>query len=101
VGTERDWADVFVGRNHTCARRSEGSLWCWGGNGTGQLGDSTTIDRKSPARVGMITDWVSGAASETHTCGLRAEGTLWCWGLNDNGQAGTGEPLYKTTPVQV
>lgn len=65
---------------HTCAIAGDGSLWCWGRNFAGQLGDGTTQDRHRPVRVGSERDWLAVRAGPTATCGLRAPGTLWCWG---------------------
>ena len=67
---------------------ADGTLWTWGANGTGQLGDGTTTDRPEPVRVRSGSDWRAVAAGEAHTVGLRSDGTLWAWGLNNRGQLG-------------
>ncbi|GIF41571.1 hypothetical protein Axi01nite_58820 [Actinoplanes xinjiangensis] len=78
VGDGTDWADVAVGERHTCAVRTSGSLWCWGGNAHGQLGDGRMVPRATPAPVGGT--WRSVAAGNGTTCAVRAGATLWCWG---------------------
>jgi len=55
----------------TVAVKTDGTLWAWGQNGNGQLGDGTTTDRSTPVRVGTYTDWVSVAAGNQHTVALR------------------------------
>lgn len=93
---------LAVGMRHACLLRVDGTIWCWGRNADGQLGDGTTIDRNTPVRVGAYTDWTSVAAGNDHTCGLRAGGTAWCWGRNDTGQIGDdARGTDRTSPVQV
>lgn len=96
------WAHVIAGGRHTCAIRTEGSLWCWGDSTAGRLGvGPITGDQPAPLRVGAETDWVSGSGGGHHVCGIRADETLWCWGRNDGGQLGTGDLLSRDVPVQV
>ena len=88
VGTQADWRTVAAGEAHTVAVRADGTLWAWGSNGTGQLGDGTTTDRAEPVRVRSGSDWWVVAAGEAHTVAVRTDGTLWAWGLNNRGQLG-------------
>lgn len=87
---------IALGDEHTCAIRNDGSLWCWGANGSGRLGlgDETacagTGSCSSPMRVGGETDWIAITAGGGHTCGIRSPGSLWCWGANILGQLGIG-----------
>jgi alpha-tubulin suppressor-like RCC1 family protein len=83
---------VAVGGRHTCARKSDGTLWCWGQNSNGQLGDGTTTDtRLAPVQVAALGTSVVGVhAGFFHTCARKADSTLWCWGNNANGQLGDG-----------
>src|SRR4029079_9700588 len=90
VGTGTSWASIAAGYDHTCATRSDGSLWCWGRNFYGQLGDGTTTDRSVPNRVGLASNWASVAAGEAFTCATRTDGSIWCWGYNQLGQLGDG-----------
>jgi alpha-tubulin suppressor-like RCC1 family protein len=85
----------------TCAVKSDGTLWCWGYNGDGQLGDGTKSTRYTPARVGLLDTWASVDVGGRHSCGVRQDGTAWCWGYNSNGQLGDGTVVAKTVPVQV
>ena len=88
IGTETNWVRVALGGYHSCAIKSDGTLWCWGRNEKGQLGDGTLTQRRAPVRVGTESDWVEVVAGFAFTCGRRAGGTLHCWGDNAEGQCG-------------
>lgn len=92
---------IAVGGNHTCAVRGNGTVSCWGDNGTGQLGDGTIVRRLSPVAVSGLTHVVGIAAGELHTCAILANGTAKCWGLNGNGQLGDGTLTNRLAPVAV
>jgi alpha-tubulin suppressor-like RCC1 family protein len=103
-GNTSPWKEIVAGLNHTCALREDGTVWCWGRNATGQLGDTTTTVRPDPKQVlpAGAADWTAIAASGEFTCGLRAGGALWCWGRNDVGQLGAGDIVSPVaTPKQV
>ncbi len=91
---------VTAGGQSSCATHNDGTLWCWGRNNFGQLGDGTTTPRPTPAPVGTFVDWKQVSASGSTTCGVRADSTLWCWGLNNFGQVGVAG-ASRSTPVQV
>lgn len=103
--TCNDPADVDAMTSHTCAILKDGSLWCWGGNNFGQLGDGTTVDRLSPTRVMLSGPAVqvagTGGFESTHTCALLADRTVACWGQNQTGQLGDGTTDPSTVPVPV
>ncbi len=102
VGGIDTWAQISAGENFTCARKTNGTVWCWGWNFYGQVGDGTTTDRWTPAEVGSSPDWVSVDAGENHVCGLLNNHTLWCWGSNQYSQIGTGSINYfEQSPVQL
>ena len=89
-------------RTHTCAVRNDGTVRCWGNNGSGQLGDTSFTDRPTPVAVGGLTTAVAVSAGSTcHTCALLADGTVRCWGDNDYGQLGDGTTTNGATPVPV
>lgn len=104
-------ADVIqsaAGSNHTCALKSDGTVYCWGYNWYGQLGDGTQTNRLTPVQVhgednnGYLTDVIEISAGEKHTCALKSDGTVYCWGMLWDGQAGSsGENNYFFTPELV
>lgn len=88
VGLLSDWVDVFVGRSHTLALRSNGTLWGFGANGSGQLGAPVAASVPTPRQVGTEV-WTQVTTGESHTCGIKL-GVLHCWGENAAGQLGIG-----------
>ena len=101
IGAESDWLAVAAGYGHTIGLKSAGTLWAWGYNNFGQLGDGTQTDRLTPKQIDTDSDWVSLAAGEYHTIGLKSAGTLWAWGKNDSGQLGDGTQAGRLTPRQI
>ncbi len=104
AGGRTDWTTVTAGGVHTCARRSTGRLYCWGSDGSGQLGNGpVTGDQTTPVEVaGGRTDWTTVTAGGVHTCARRSTGRLYCWGADYLGQVGNGEPdADQPAPVQV
>ena len=85
----------------TCAVKTDGTVWCWGDNSYGQLGDGASLDSSVPQAVSGLADIVQIAMGERHVCALEADGTLWCWGFNDAGQLGDGSLTTRRTPVSV
>jgi alpha-tubulin suppressor-like RCC1 family protein len=102
VGGFTDWAQASAGQQHSIGLRSNGSLWAWGFNGNGQLGDNTITNRSSPVLVvGGFTDWTQASAGGSHSLGIRANGTLWAWGANANGRLGDSTVTARSSPVSV
>jgi len=87
------------GASHSLAIKTDGSLWGWGWNGYGQLGDGTTDDRSTPVQA--LTGVAAVAAGGSHTLAIKTDGSLWAWGNNEYGQLGDGTTTYRLTPVQV
>lgn len=92
---------VASGKSHVLILKSDGTVWSWGGNASGQLGDGTTTDRTSPVQVSGLGTVAAIAAGGDHSLALRSDGTVWAWGLNSNGQLGDGTTANRTAPVQV
>jgi alpha-tubulin suppressor-like RCC1 family protein len=102
VGGFTDWCQVGAGGLHTAAVRQNGTLWAWGANGSGRLGDGTTVDQSSPVSVvGGFTDWCQVSAGSAHTAAVRQNGTLWAWGCGYRGRLGDGTTTDKSSPVSV
>ncbi|GAB4213203.1 MAG: hypothetical protein Fur007_06930 [Rhodoferax sp.] len=92
---------VVPGGFHTVALKTDGTLWAWGRNLFGQLGDGTTIDKASPVQIGTDKTWTQIAAGEFHTVALRADGSLWAWGSNQFGQLGDGTLVNRIAPTKI
>ncbi|MCR5890291.1 hypothetical protein LRS06_21430 [Hymenobacter sp. J193] len=90
-----------AGGEHTFSIHADGTLWAWGDNTYGQLGDGTFADRSTPVQVGNDTNWASVSTSNAHTIAVRTDGTLWAWGRNTFSELGDGTITDRSTPVQV
>jgi alpha-tubulin suppressor-like RCC1 family protein len=93
-----DWAAVAAGSLQTCATKHDGSMWCWGGNASGQLGDpSDAAYNPHPLPVlNGAASWATPAAGVTTSCGLGTDHNLWCFGGTT-----TNSAAYEMMPVQV
>ena len=92
---------IAAGSTHSLALKADGSLWAWGNNYYGQLGDGTTSDRHFPIRIGAGTGWAAVAAGQEHSLGLGGGGTLWAWGVNQFGQLGDGTTSDRHFPTRI
>lgn len=102
VGLTSGVQAVTAGGGHSCALLTNGSVHCWGGNDSGQLGDGTTDERLTPAPVvGLPNGVTSLAAGGQHTCARLQSGAVFCWGANSSGQLGNGGNTASSTPVAV
>jgi alpha-tubulin suppressor-like RCC1 family protein len=97
-----DVVQMSAGNYHACAVKSDGTVWCWGYNDSGQLGDNSTTESKVAVEVSNIDSATQVSAGGYHTCALLSNGTVWCWGYGGDGQLGDGSNPYASslTPVQ-
>lgn len=97
-----NWKQVSVGHYSTAAIKTDGTLWSWGYNPYGELGDNTTENKSSPVQtVTGGTNWkfISRGGSY-HSVAIKTDGTLWSWGRNDYGQLGDNTVTHKSSPIQ-
>ncbi|WP_269798947.1 RCC1 domain-containing protein [Caldicellulosiruptor acetigenus] len=101
----KDVVAIAAGRYHSLALKKDGTVWAWGENSTGQLGNETSgKDKYSyvPVQVKGIKDVLAISAGSYHSLALKKDGTVWGWGANARGQLGNGGAgVYSTVPVQV
>ena len=104
VAYGNNWKQVFGGSTSFTytAIKTDGTLWCWGNNQYGQLGDnSSVISRSSPVQtVAFGTNWKTAACAGYHMTAIKTDGTLWAWGRNNNGQLGDNTITDRSSPVQ-
>ena len=99
AGGGTNWKQVSCGNGFTAAIKTDGTLWTWGYNEFGRLGDGTTTSRSSPGTTaGGGTNWKQVAGGYSSTCAIKTDGTLWTWGRNNYGQLGDGTTTNRSSP---
>lgn len=100
-----DAAALAGGTNHMCASRKSGAVACWGGGGSGQLGDGVTRAEADPqssiVAPSAITGAVTAGGGGKHSCATTSSNQVLCWGANDRGQLGTSNTTPSPTPTTV
>ncbi len=89
------------GQRHSIALKDDGTVWTWGWNGKGQLGNNTLIDELTPIQVPGLDSVIEISAGVLHCMARRADSTIWAWGQNAQGQLGNDTSLNTTIPVQM
>jgi len=109
ISSGTTWLFVATGAVITAAIKTDGTLWTWGINTLGQLGDNTTINKSSPVQtIASGSSWQqvsaggsnNGGANPGHMMAIKTDGTLWTWGYNDSGQLGDNTTINKSSPIQ-
>ena len=104
-----DWppASIWGGAREVITLKPDGTVWTWGYNAHGQLGNGTTTNASLPVQVlgpsgaGHLSDIIAVMGGEQHNFALKSDGTVWAWGLNQEEQLGDGNTTNSSTPVQV
>lgn len=90
-----------AGSLHGLALKADGTVWAWGHNGSGQLGDGTTTSRGTAAQIGGLPTVVRIAAGAGQSFAITADGSVWAWGRNLHGQVGNASQTNQLTPIQI
>ena len=101
IGADTDWT-LISGRGYrTQALKTDGTLWTWGRNASGDLGLNDTIPRSSPTQIGALT-WIGTSNSYGESSGaIRSDNTLWTWGSGFAGRTGHNDTINRSSPTQV
>ena len=90
---------VSLGFDHSAAIKTDGTLWTWGRNTFGQLGDGTDINSGTPIKI--MDNVVAVSLGANHSAAIKTDGTLWTWGRNTFGQLGNGTDINSGTPIKI
>ena len=109
VGTDTTWsgADYHISQGGYAggAIKTDGTLWTWGENQSGELGHNNKTKESSPKQVGTDTTWssisIGGGNAEGHMIALKTDGTAWAWGHNANGTIGQNNTTQYSSPRQI
>jgi alpha-tubulin suppressor-like RCC1 family protein len=95
-----NWKQVACGANHVAAIKTDGTLWVWGVNSNGHLGDNTVVNRCTPVTTfAGGNNWKQVSAGNNHTAAVKTDGTLWLWGRGAFGQLGSNTTINRSTPI--
>lgn len=96
-----NWKSVDAGAFHNLAIKTDGTLWTWGRNNHGQLGDQTLVNKSAPVQtITGGTNWRQISSGFFGGAGIKTDGTLWLWGCGVNGQLGTNSTVTRSSPTQ-
>src|SRR5262249_30769292 len=92
---------IALGYSHTCAIATNGELYCWGSNMSGQLGDPALSTTATPALISLAGSVVEIAGGGNFSCARKTNADIVCWGINASGQLGTGDMMDRTVPTPI
>jgi alpha-tubulin suppressor-like RCC1 family protein len=95
-----NWSSLAAHRWDSCATRTDGTLWCWGSNGS-STNFGTAANLTVPNQVGTSASWAAVAVGSFHNCAIATNDLLWCWGDNTSGEVGDGTVIARSSPVRV
>jgi alpha-tubulin suppressor-like RCC1 family protein len=101
VFREKFIAIASRGEKYSLALKEDGTVWAWGGNNFGQLGNGTINNTLTPIQVSNLNNVIAMTGGSGHSLALKEDGTVWAWGYNNYGQLGDGTTNNSLTPVQV
>lgn len=97
----KDWRYISRTSTFTLGIKENGTLWSWGDNSYGALGNGSTIDSSYPKMIGKDKDWSMISSGDFHSVALKKDGSLWSWGSNGYGQLGYKSELFQLTPKKI
>jgi hypothetical protein len=97
VGADSNWFQVAAGYDHSFGLKNDSTLWAWGYNNMGQLGDGTTVDKNTPIQVNA-TRWIFMSGGYAHSLAIDATKTIMSWGKNTTGQLGDSSYTNRSSP---
>jgi alpha-tubulin suppressor-like RCC1 family protein len=96
------WKELEISGDSVCAIKSDDTIWCWGSDGSGQLGNgATTGNQATPAQINDASTWRSITGGNNNYCAIRSDNTGWCWGRGWNHELGNGSNSDRISPVQI
>ena len=101
IGALTTWASATIGAYSSYAIRRDGTMWSWGDNSDGALGQNNALGKSSPTQVGALTNWLKITAGGYTCVAIKTDGTLWAWGRNSSGQLGDNTAVTRSSPVQI
>jgi alpha-tubulin suppressor-like RCC1 family protein len=95
------WQSFAEGSGNSLAIKGDGTLWAWGANFYGEVGNGTTTTQLTPIQIGTANNWKMVSSGGNHSMAIKTDGTLWTWGYNGNGQLGNGTITNTNVPTQI
>ena len=86
---------------HSLALKTDGTLWGWGRNNYGQVGNGTTTDVSNPTQIGTASNWIMVSSGQMHSAAINSSGELYTWGYNGYGQLGDGTTTNRSSPTRI
>lgn len=101
IGSSSNWNNIGTGAYSVAVTKTDGTIWAWGHNGQGQLGQNDTTSRSSPAQIGTNTNWNLVSNGFYSVLATKTDGTLWGWGENNSGELGLFDRVTRLSPTQI
>jgi alpha-tubulin suppressor-like RCC1 family protein len=102
IGSLTNWLKISNGGSQGAhAIKTDGTLWGWGLNSGGRIGDGSTTNTSSPNQIGSLTTWLSVAHASHGTLAITTDGKAFSWGYGTNGMGGHGNTTDYSSPVQI
>src|SRR5690554_6766187 len=98
---QKTWKKLAAGTEFSAGIQSDGSLWAWGSNLNGELGQGSIAPYPTPVQVGSEANWKTLSTGAFHVIAVKEDGTLWAWGNNSVNQLGNGNTDDQLTPIQI